>query len=144
MKNAARAPVETNSSQVRALSPRIIQVLPETSTPTLERPPVRGQQRYPQSGWRLSPAVGFQRPQQGSGATFQVVNGTGAGKCLGRGDHPEGEVVVRDVQFHGSLKEGCDGWLELSAGEELESRAVGAVVDEDADELSHDRFGVFH
>jgi hypothetical protein len=34
--------------------------------------------------------------------------------------------------------------VELAAGEELESRAEGAVVDEDTDELLHDRFGVFH
>jgi hypothetical protein len=51
---------------------------------------------------------------------------------------------VRDVQFHRTLKEINHGGVELSAGEELESRAEGAVVDEDADELAHHGFGVFH
>jgi hypothetical protein len=40
----------------------------------------------------LAPAVGFQRTKQGSGAAFQAVNGAGAGKVPGRGDHPGGEV----------------------------------------------------
>ena len=51
---------------------------------------------------------------------------------------------MRDVQLHGSAEERCDGWVELAAGEELESRAEGRVVDEDADELLHDRLWVFH
>lgn len=78
----------------------------------------------------LAPAVGFQRAEQGSGAAFQVVDGAGAGKVPGGGDHPEGEVVVRDLQFHRPFKELKDGGVELSAGEELESRAEGAVVDD--------------
>jgi hypothetical protein len=51
---------------------------------------------------------------------------------------------VWDVQLHGPPEEHGDGWLELAAGEELEARAVGPVVDEDADQLLHDRFRVFH
>ena len=34
--------------------------------------------------------------------------------------------------------------MELAAGEELEARAEGPVVNEDADELAHERFRVFH
>jgi hypothetical protein len=34
--------------------------------------------------------------------------------------------------------------VESSAGEELESRAEGAVADEDPHKLAHDRFGVLH
>jgi hypothetical protein len=36
---------------------------------------------------------------------------------------------MRYLQFQRPLKESNDGWLELSAGEELESGAEGAVVD---------------
>jgi hypothetical protein len=42
---------------------------------------------------------------------------------------------MRDSYLHGPPKERRDGRLELPAGEELECRAVGAVVDENADEL---------
>jgi hypothetical protein len=51
---------------------------------------------------------------------------------------------VRDLQLHCAPKELNGGGVELSAGEELESGAEGAVVDEDADELPHHGFGVFH
>jgi hypothetical protein len=51
---------------------------------------------------------------------------------------------VRELQFHRTPEEPSGGGAELSAGEELESRAEGAVVDEDADELLHYGFGVFH
>ena len=73
-----------------------------------------------------------------------MVDGAGPGQFPGRGDHPDGEVVLRDIQLHGPAEECCNRWLELAAGEELESRAEGPVVDEDADELAHDRFGVLH
>ncbi len=53
-------------------------------------------------------------------------------------------MVVRDLQLHRTLEQLKDLRAELSAGEELESRAEGPVIDEDADELLHHRFGVFH
>jgi hypothetical protein len=64
-----------------------------------------------------------------------VIFGAGRGKGPGWGDHPDGEVVVRDAQFHGPAEECCDARLELPAGKELKARAVGPVVDKDADEL---------
>lgn len=78
----------------------------------------------------LAPPVGFQRLQQGSGAAFEVIDGAGSGQIPGEGDHPEAEVVVRDAQLQGSAEERRDGRVELTAGEELESRAEGAVVDD--------------
>jgi hypothetical protein len=73
-----------------------------------------------------------------------VIDGAGPGQGPGPGDHPEGEVVVRDVQLHGPAEERRDGGLELPAGQELEARAVGPVVNEDAHELLNDRFRVLH
>lgn len=64
----------------------------------------------------LAPAVGLQRPQQGSRAGFQVVDGAGSGKAPGGGDHSDGEIVVRETQLHRTLKERGDGWVELSGG----------------------------
>jgi hypothetical protein len=37
---------------------------------------------------------------------------------------------MRDLPLQSTLKEPNDGWVELSAGEELEARAEGAVVDD--------------
>jgi hypothetical protein len=51
---------------------------------------------------------------------------------------------VRDLQLQCPLEQDHHRGVELAAGEELEARAEGAVVDEDADELLHHRFGVFH
>ena len=34
--------------------------------------------------------------------------------------------------------------MELPAGEELKSWAKGSITDEDAHELLHHRFGIFH
>lgn len=71
-----------------------------------------------------------------------VVHWAGSLQVRAWGDHPDGEVVVGDLQFHCTMKEPCDGRMEIQIGEELESRTKGAVVDEDADELLHDRFGI--
>ncbi len=51
---------------------------------------------------------------------------------------------MRNLQFYGALEKVDDGRVEVAAGDELESRAEGAVVDEDADELLHYRVGVVH
>ena len=75
-------------------------------------------------------AAGLQRDQQGSGAVGEVVDGAGPGEVPGGRGHPEGEVIVRDLQFHGAVEEGQDGGVEVSAGEELEAGAVGAVFDD--------------
>lgn len=40
---------------------------------------------------------------------------------------------MRDFQFHCPGEKVHDGRLELAAGDELEPRTVGAVVNEDAD-----------
>lgn len=50
----------------------------------------------------------------------------GAGGC----DHPDGEVVVRDFQRHGSLKKLHHRRMELAAREELEARAIGVFADD--------------
>ena len=51
---------------------------------------------------------------------------------------------MRDVQLQRPPEQGQDRGVEVSAGEELEARAEGAVSDEDPDELAHHGFGVFH
>jgi hypothetical protein len=37
---------------------------------------------------------------------------------------------VRDFQFHRSFEKGHHRWVELASGEELESRAEGAIVND--------------
>ena len=70
-------------------------------------------------------------------AVPEEVNGAASSQIPGRSDHPDREVVVRDIQFHGALEQPVDGRVEMTAGKELESGAEGAVVDEDADVLLH-------
>src|SRR2546427_11707300 len=91
----------------------------------------RSAPRRCRQGPPLAPAERFERTDQGSGVRLQMVDRAGPGQFPGRGDHPDGEVVMRDIQLHGSPEECRNGWLELPAGEELESRAEGPVVNED-------------
>ena len=71
-------------------------------------------------------------------AVPEEVNGAASSQIPGRSDHPDREVVVRDIQFHGALEQPVDGRVvEMTAGKELESGAEGAVVYENADELLH-------
>lgn len=51
---------------------------------------------------------------------------------------------MRDPQFHGLPEEVGHGGVQLPAAGELESRAARPVVNEDADKLLHDRFGILH
>lgn len=123
--------------------------LPEPVGPRTGRPATPKGIRPGLTSWRRrskqnGPLVGLQCGQQGSGVVGEVVDGAGPGEVPGRGGHPEGEVVVGDFQFHGAVEEGQDGGVEVSAGEEVESGAVGSVVEEDPDQPVHDGVGVVH
>lgn len=66
--------------------------------------------------------------QQRGWAVPEEVNGAASSQIPGRSDHPDREVVVRDVQFHRALEQPNDGRVETGAGEELEPRTEGSVV----------------
>jgi hypothetical protein len=95
------------------------------------RPRQRGQEPV------LAPVEGSQRAKQGSGAAFQAVDGAGAGKVPGRGDHPEREVdasmsVKRLESGAGADHSGAalvTGQLPLSPLVLAAGEACGAVAD---------------
>lgn len=103
--------------------------------PTLRTPPAPSSAGSSASG-------GIPDRSRGRGL-LSVINGAGSGKIPRRRDSPDGEVVLRDVKYHRPTKKLYDGRMELPAGAELETRAKGPLVDEDADQLPHDRFGIF-
>jgi hypothetical protein len=67
---------------------------------------------------------------QQPGWQLQAIHRPQPVKRPGRGDHPCGEAVVRNLQVQRALEKGQDRGVELAAGEELEARAEGAVVDD--------------
>ena len=59
-------------------------------------------------------------------------------------DGKASDALLKLGRFFTRWEESDDGRVEVAAGDELESRAERAVVDEDADELLHYRVGVVH
>jgi hypothetical protein len=67
---------------------------------------------------------------KGRGAAVQEVNGAGSGEAARRCNHPDGEVVVGDFQLHRPFEKVYHCAVDLSACEELESRAESALVND--------------